>query len=32
MTMKRKTTYPSVIWWHIRLARHYMRNYKYVQL
>lgn len=32
MTAKRQTTYSSVIWWHIALARYYMRKYKYVQL
>lgn len=31
-TAKRKTTYSPVIWWHIALARCYMRKYKYVQL
>lgn len=28
MTAKRQTTYSSAIWWHIALARYYMRKYK----
>lgn len=28
MTAKRKTTYSPVIWWHITLARLYMRKYE----